>query len=373
MPRLFTVASVLIAVSILIAIWSRLSYTELVLGNRPVLDLDNYHLTAQEVLAGEHPYELSHMETLGPPSVLIPYLLTSQLSERLNRVFWTTANLLGLIVTVVLFAKTLAKKNLLLATSLLLIVSLISFPVRFSLEMGQPNLVIAGLISLVLFKKKFSGFSLAVIVLFKTFFVVSLASLVTRKKVLLSTLIFGSIMFLGTFWVIKPEFYYDFITNNLATTLAQENIQAGSLNYYNQSIVAAVARMIGSSETGSLSILFLGLGLLLCHYSKSLKIGFVSSVLVSPILWQHYIAALLPIYFLTGKYVYQSKNWSLISIFLLSITLLWVEFPWLHLHKNGVFPALLASHFLVGLFMQLWLVAKMERGSNLISDAKLTN
>lgn len=330
-------------------------------GSTPLLDFDAYITLVKSAKEGLNPYTSKGMTTLGPPPVLLYFYPFSFVKIEIGRSLTTLLNIVSGFWLCFLLAKNYYPKRKVLSFLILLALLFSSFPVRFSIGMGQPGLFIALLITCIVINKKNNINSLFLVILsvIKSFFVVSLlAFLKNNRKVVLTTLVFLSAIVLITFSFLKPEWYLYYITNNL-TRLFSTHATFSWPDYYNQSLGNTLYRL----SLGNLyRFLFLPLSLLsgvAIFLTSNFALSIVITVILSPVSWQHYYVVIFPIFVMLFATLKKSpKSFLLI---LISFFLWWIEFPWMHQANFNLLNGLLASHyFFSGLILSLLLVYKKK-------------
>lgn len=321
------------------------------------LDFDTYVLLAKAVLTGINPYTVSHMTTLGPPLVILPFVPFSYLPLGLAQFIFFILNVFSGYFLVHLLTKSIKRHRVTvyLATCLLLF---IAFPTRFSLLMGQPALMVALLIVFSLTNRRSLIYVVPTLVIFKTFFVWILLPLVkTRKKIVLMSL--GAIVFLALACspLIPPKIYIHYIRNTLLP-LTQLTKQEKMSDYYNQSLKSTLHRLnLEPYYLPITSILAIFFATRLVR-TGNLGLGISTSIFLSPIVWQHYFVSLYPLLILYFIRSGPKTRLLLAAIFFL----ISVQFP--GLHKEGLkLPAMIvASHQ----FWGLCLLIGLQLGSSTI-------
>jgi len=338
-------------------IFKKIKVLDLLSGQNPMLDFDSYYYIVQAVFKGQHPYQVSTMQTMGPPTVIIPFLPFGLFSLEWGRIIMTILNLVSSFIACFLLAKQITKKPLLLTTLVFSNLLWFSFPARFSLALGQPNLVMMLLITLLITNtnEKIKSLSFGLLILFKTFFVFPLLTLIPKQNRLLflTLAVIGGLMLLSL-QLIKPQYYYDFMTQRLIpTTISTQQIK--DVDYYNQSLKTTFARFNLSNyySVSYILLVLISLGYLLL--SKNFYAGIVISVILSPVIWQHYFVYLFPIFiFMAGK-LFKTKRYLELLVVLIGLSLMLPEFSWLQRQPATLFNSLVASHYLASALLLLFI------------------
>lgn len=323
-------------------------------GQAQLLDLQTYLRLVDDIKSGINPYTVSYMQTLGPPSVFFYFLPFSIFNIQTAKFLFTLINISCGFATCYLLTKTLLKNKL----NWFLFLTLIffsSFPTRFSIEMGQPNIVICFLISLLICipKTKYLSAVLSSIIIIKTNFLVSLLSLVKNNfKVVIKTLLGVFLLSLLLFPIIKPSIYSYYLTQKTSNFLPNETEKV--YDYYSQSVPAKLAALGFGNFTVPAYLILVLLALRQVFKSQNLILGILASVIISPVSWQHYFAVLFPIYIYS---FISSKGRSKILSFL-AFLLYWIEFPLLHSAQASILTTILSSHFLISAVILFFILSK---------------
>ncbi|HYD35753.1 MAG TPA: glycosyltransferase family 87 protein [Vitreimonas sp.] len=351
------------------AVLQRLQVVTMLTGGQPLPDFDAYYEIVRQVWLGNHPYRISTMQTLGPPLVIVPFLPFGLISIELGRSFLTLLSLGSVGATGWRLAGTWTKnhRSRLTGSLVLVVILLTSFPARFTLSMGQPNLIIAWLVTLFLttdnqFKR---GASLALAAIIKTFYGFPALSLLRfdGKSWVSFCLVFGSVLLLSLPWI-RPHYYLDFATQNFVS-LVTSTQPAVDMDYYNQSLKSTFGRFNAIDFYQPAMVGFLSVSSLYLLMRKNYPAAIVLSLILSPVIWIHYFVVLFPVIVglgaivKEGYYPLRPKLFLSLVLFVASY-LWWTEFPWIHQASKNIFTALLASHYLISAGLVLGLCVGME-------------
>ena len=97
-PWLIFLLTLFLFITQLLIFW-KIKVLDLLSGQSPMLDFDSYYYIVQAVFAGQHPYQVSTMQTMGPPTVIIPFLPFGLFSLEWGRSMVTTINLIAAFLT----------------------------------------------------------------------------------------------------------------------------------------------------------------------------------------------------------------------------------------------------------------------------------
>ncbi len=352
-----------------LAIFWKLDLFSFLLGRVQLWDFDVYHQTAVDVRAGAHPYKLSYMQTAGPPLVILPYIPFSFLPLTVARGLIILLSLVSIFGTSWLLARKVLPKYPLIFALILNFIFLLLFQPRFNFILGQPNLIIMFLITVLLTQKQlvagagssgredtlqkmFIGILFAIISILKTHYVVAWLALLKHSR---NTIAFGAVALLTAatigFFIIKPIYYQDYLTSRLSSHVAQ-SLVISDVSYYNQSLRATLARVYLADTYAVVSLIILvGAGWYVFK-SSDMAAGFLLALLISPVVWQHYMVISYPIIFLTTLSYLQHKKFPLHLGF--AAVLLLSHLPWLHEKLLSLPLGILASHYYLGLVLLLY-------------------
>jgi hypothetical protein len=337
----------------------------LITGAQPLHDFDAYYKLSGDVLRQINPYSVPYMRTWGPPLVFIYYIPFQLLDLPTARGLTSVINIISGIAICIILAKNLYKSNLLSAFLVLFLILFSSFPARFSLEMGQPNLIQALIITSILFVKKVNlkSFLLGLLISIKTYFILTIFTFVKKEKQVYykSILIAAFIAFLVSL-IIKPEYYYHYYKNTLPELL-RTGTYIAKTDYYNQTYFSTLSRLGVNFPHKEFFAIITLIGTFLLYLAANFEIAIILSLILSIVSWQHYYVVLFPIYI---KALRDSpKNFYGNLFVMLLIIFWWIEFPWLHESHLTLLNGLLASHyFLSALLLAIYIAAMHWLTSN---------
>lgn len=336
-----------------VLVFIKIDLGSFLLGKVQLWDFDVYHQTAVDVRNGQHPYKLPYMQTAGPPLVIAPFIPFSflplsvargiMISLSLAAIFATAYNLAGLITS---------KHKLLLATYLNLLL-LCLFQPRFNIILGQPNLILMYFVSLVMTTSNtvLKGILLGCFTIIKTHYIFTLLTLRNNFKTILITLMTVFFVFIISLPIIKFSFYTDYLFGRIGEHLTMSHTPT-DLDYYNQSSRVSFARIGMPSIYVLFSIgLFIGGGLYL-FWSKDLGSSFLISLLLSPVVWQHYMVVTYPILFITAIEYFKRRKFPIRLA--LAVVFLCAHIPWLHQQPYSLVGGVIASHYFWGVLLLLY-------------------
>lgn len=296
-----------------------------------------------------------------PPTSLLFFLAFTFFPKTITACVFLLSSIASLLVTVWLLTGMLFTKTKRLTAFLLFSSCFIQyFPTKFTLTLGQINLIILLLltVSFYFFRKSkdiLSGFLLGIATLVKIFpcFLILIFIKEKKWKTIVSfiiTILIGLGLTLLFFTPALISSYFGSIGGNLF-------LQGGEVSYFDQSLNSFLLRLQFSSDIRLLlRALFTGTSLFLFIKAKSKILsyfGLIFSVLIflPSFAWFHHYAILIPLLII----LWTKTRRSIEKIVLLLIYVL----TSLHIHSPEVFPSSpiwLFSHPFIGAFL-LWLFA----------------
>jgi hypothetical protein len=321
---------------------------------RNQVDFDkSYYPSVQYIREGLNPYTGSYMQTLGPPLVFLYFLPFSLMDLHTAQTVNLVINLAAGYLTCLVLAVRFFPKVKAIAFGGLSLLFYGSFLSRYSLQMGQPNLVIALLVALVISTVKFRQFLLCTLVVMKTFFVLpflpttSINSKAGRREVIKNAMSLILVLVISLLFI-KPAWYKDYSFRRFTTLqFFQTPPASNSLQYENQTFKTTLFRL----GLGNIYIyLYVGLIVfclvwLLVH--PNLEVSLLFSFIISPVLWQHYFIALFPMFVKTFVEV-RTRSYTMMWMVVAAFVLWWPDlrlWDWPVNWGTGI----LASHFFIAL------------------------
>ncbi|RJQ26510.1 DUF2029 domain-containing protein [Candidatus Parcubacteria bacterium] len=334
-------------------------------------DFNIHYYAPGLVLKGLNPYVVQDRfftQYVYPPFGLLFFLPFTFLPFLVAQKVWIVMSLMFFTASIYLIFKTLNKKySSLMGLTLTAWFFIFYFPLKFSLGMGQINLLILFLVTLSIYllnKKQdyLSGFFLAVSFVLKFFPVLFIPYLllIRRWKVLISFVFSTVILNAVTFVFLKSDITIYFWKN-----IFLDLVRSSKDYYYNQSLDGSFLRMFGQNSFSSGSVLVTALILLLVTFAviyKNIKEKkylinlhlstlIVLSLMVNKFSWQHHFVWLVIPGLFTLFYILKnklSKKYLLVLLFGFLLTSLNFSDP-------GVVPLLFQSHVLMGAFV-IWVL-----------------
>jgi len=321
--------------------------TKILLLTRPfetsvvLQDFVYYMQSIHDIQQGINPYTASHTTTLGPPVVFLFFWPFALLPLSIAQGLFVAVSILCGIGTCVLLAKLFPQYSQLRLSLLSSLLYFLSFPVRFSLSMGQPNLIFGLIVAVSLTHSLplWRGIGNALLLLTKPIYVPVLVSL-HRKSLGLTLILLGMALLLLS-QLFAPAWIERYLQQQFVPVIMSTAKPVG-LDYYNQSLHSTMARLQLISLYPGTYLLLLFAGVFVLLKTRSYAWAIVISLLLSPVVWQHYLVVLLPILVWLGAKGSSPKRWWAIGAIYL---LLWKDYPWLHIAEPTLATGLLASHW----------------------------
>lgn len=335
--------------------------TILLLWNTNLPDFGVYYFAAKTLSIGGNPYidKTLFTQLNYPPQAILPFYPLLLMQFVYAEKVWLLLSICSFLVTFILLYRWIKVNKAVF--SIVFLLTVISFPFKFTLGMGQVNAILLLCIcTFLLFLKnkstKFSALFLAIISILKLFPAIFFLPLLLTKRyrVLCVAIIFilGISLFSISFVGVNVHIYYiTHVLTNLLTT-------SGGNSYYNQSLTGLFGRL----ETPSfLSIVVRMVVILISVFiimwkktsiEKSLVLFLSMMLLINSFTWQHHLLLLLiPFYLLLSK-----KQSLLVYVYLLlSYILISTNIKSPDIYKDSWYSAIILSHATFGILF-LWLL-----------------
>jgi hypothetical protein len=301
-----------------------------------------------------------------PPLSLVIFSLLRLMPFIMAEKVWTILSLISLFFSVILIFRMYKQKLFSTLGFLILGLVCLSFPVKFTLGMGQINnfillIFVAAIYSLQQKRSYLASFLLSLSFLIKLFPAYLLLQIVVMKKwKLILTFIFSLILLSSiAFILIGPKinlYFYQHLLSGLLT--------GWKTDYYNQALTGFVGRsfahnLFSEILVGVLSLFFILISCLVIFKSRKnnelVNIGFglliTLNLIVNNFSWQHHFVFLIFPFLITLFYIQKLKN---NRKFLITLFIAYVLVSFNLVHTNNV-PVLLQSHVLYGAIL-LWII-----------------
>lgn len=325
-------------------------------------DFSVFYQSVLHLHQGGNPYTNNQLFTQinYPPVTLLLLTPISFFDFELAQKLWLLFSVGSLALSLLLLSNVFRVSSFI--TILIFTASVVSFPFKFTLGMGQINIIILLCISLFFYsvthgKKVQGGFFLALASLLKIFPAIIILSQLKKKdtKLVLSFLIFTLLYICLSLLFFGYEIHAYYIQKILLSLFSEP---VGGV-YYNQSITGFLSRLhIPMILLTPIRLLLLGITVVSLLKRKDnflyISILLITTVfLLNSFTWQHHLILLvLPYYFLLSY-----KNASSLKIIMLCITyiLLAINIKNPEFFSQTLLGNIMLSHGFFGTFL-LWLM-----------------
>ncbi len=355
--------TIFVLLSLVISLFIKLGYFNYLFQGAKMIDFEAYYLLSKDVRSGINPYKVSHMQTLGPPSVILTYLPFSFFTSEVASSLFFLINIIFGFLSLLLLAGHYFQKNKFISFLGLSTLFFSAFPTRLSIENGQPMLLVTFLVTAVIIRPKniINAPILATLTMVKTYFGLTIFSFLRKEKIIsLKTIYYLVSFIIISFLLIKPQWYQYYFETRLPR-LAFDKSQVVGLDYYNQSLNSTLQR-VGLESTNSYQyVLVLIVSALIIYLFSNFLLSIVIATIISAVSWQHYFTVFFPIFVSTFFAV--KKNFKKVIILTFAFLLWWIELPHLHKASSSLINGVLASHYFVTGLVLAGLIATQEWAS----------
>ncbi len=315
-------------------------------------------LAAKDLLTSSNPYQNPQIFTgVGyPPNTLLFYLPLTIMNYQLAQNLFTLLSLLSILGIIYLSLNLLKIKPTYILEISIFIVVIIAFPTKFTLGMGQNNLItfFLLLLSFYLYLKKnykWTGIVLGLSFSFKTIFIYFLIYYILKKewKVIvysILTLILTTIII----YLIRGNLYlYSYYTQVVLPPLSRFE---GREIYYNQGLSGFISRMVTDIDlrknlTALTSLILISVNayIIFTKNKFDLVISFtiITLLLLDSLAWQHHFVFLIFPFIVLIKY---SKSVMSIIVILSSYVLAAINVPDITFLSSNLFFATLLLYIM---------------------------
>ncbi len=350
---------------IICVVFYKLNLGALLIGQQPLPDFDTYYQIAHDVASGQSPYALPYMQTAGPPLVIAPFFLLSWLPLNYARAIFTFVNLFSGIYACFLLVRYLKIARFFVGGVTLFALLLLTFPVRFSLFMGQPGLLLMLLVTIYLTTNNpiYLTYAVGLLTIIKTHFILLLISLWPKNRMAFLLSLVSIISALIIFFpVLKPRYYREFVMKKAINYAVSAQGIPNATDYYNQSLRSTLIRL-GVGEWYLFFYPAISIPIIWWLIKTGDKrAGVLSAFILSPIIWQHYFVALYPVVLLTIWPAQRRPK--IFALGTLALILMTIDLAFLHRQNLNLLSGILASHYFGGVLI-LWLLVTIHRKTKL--------
>jgi hypothetical protein len=301
-----------------------------------------------------------------PPFVTILFFPFSFFSIVTASKIWVLFSIFFLLLTLHLCFKLFKVRFLSLTAMILSSLAFIYFPVKFTLGMGQINILVLLFVALTFYfyiknKDLYSGICLGVSIMLKLFPVLLILYFLFLRK--FKILIFAMLAFISlggiSYLFIKPEinnYYWQHLFSVLSSV---------PVDYYNQALSGFLARSIDSITNRDFLRIVISIFLIMFSFwvilrknkrdfsRKTLEFGslITLNVFINGYSWQHHFVWLILPFLITFFYI-KDKRLDVGNYILLGVCYL---LTCINIENFTFYPAVIQSHMFYGAVM-LWLM-----------------
>ncbi|HVT00963.1 MAG TPA: glycosyltransferase family 87 protein [Patescibacteria group bacterium] len=325
-------------------------------------DFSSYYYGPKFAFSGLNPYlggKVFFTPFSYPPIVLLFFTPISLLPFFVAQKIWIAISIM-LLISVIYLIFSMYRQDL-FSNKALILYSLvfISFPLKFSLGMGQINIIVLFLVVLSIYylhhqKYVFSGGIMGLAISLKLFPILIIPYFIIRKKTkVLAGMFFAMIALFSIAAIIFPHLNYYFFSNTLPSLLS-----GWKGDYYNQAVAGFLTREVKNIPLRNgirymIDLLLIAVSFFAIAKQKSVKMEMINleigliiilSILINSFSWQHhYIWSILP--FLFAFFYITSKELSKYLLIALGISYLLIASNYTYPQN---LPLFFQSHVLYG-------------------------
>jgi alpha-1,2-mannosyltransferase len=337
---------------------------------RILIDFGVYYEAVKTTFSGFNPYLYLYQKTIPfnyPPSFISLFTPLTSISPHLSQILFTIISILALILSVnILFCFFPAKYHK--YKYLILALTFQNFPTKFTLVMGQINLIVLLLLILAFYKEKKGNWlqsglfwGLAISLKLTPVFLIVYFLVKKEFKLILTGLL--TFLILTLFSITLFPHTQSYYSRVLPSLLSMQNL---SPVLYDQSLQAFLTRLnLGkfSKTIADLAVLTL-LAMIIWKYIKKKgnnrfqDLNFYSALLIlmtigSSFAWQHHFVTLFPAFICQSIHVLRNRNIKRGLLLLICAILVGYHFP--EIANPSTSNPLLVSHTLLGCFILFFL------------------
>lgn len=332
---------------LLVGIYAAYSVLRIISNTAP--DFSVYWGVAKNALSGKGIYGDPHLFTgYGyPPYSVLPYLPLALLPYTVSQSIWVIGSFIALIVSVLLSFKLYYPKASLQTKAVASALAFLAFPSRFTLGMGQSNLIVLFvLLSSLVYR---SGLLLGLAWILKPQLMILAPILVWKREWKMLTfagvIVSAAIVLTGISFGWQP--YEQYFTKELPRLMEFR----GREIYYNQGIEAFVSRLGMPSLSVILKIMVVGMAAFALHkqsFVNAMPLGLSLLLLIMPLSWQHHFVLLIPAMIFLWRIQRSVLFW--IALVLISI----------NIKEPSLYGPMVLSHVFIGNVLVFWLLSRVH-------------
>jgi alpha-1,2-mannosyltransferase len=329
-------------------------------------DFTQVWISAKDLLAGKEPYLDPNLgyQNAYPPVSEIFFLPFALLSHQVALVVFTYISFASIIGSVFLSLKIVMKKipwhYFLLFTGL----SFTSFPIRFSLGMGQVNMIVLFLLLLAVYLETkatknslIAGLSLGVAIALKPIFAFFLLFFMLKKswKVVLISSFFVAFLIVTSLVFWPTQIWLSWYQTGILPSVSYKAPYI--YVYQNQGIFGFLSRLISNFNariylSRAAAVILVPLASYLAYKKKEFNLGlsfFIITLLLLDITsWQHHFVWLMFPFVVLLNYIVKTKNTGLLVLLVISYVLV----SW-NIKYDYLYPGIILSNQFYGAVI-LW-------------------
>ncbi len=327
-------------------------------------DFSAYYHVSEYFLKGINYYAHPELLTISysyPPIDFLFFVPFTFLPFQFAEFFWTLLNIFLLILSILFLTKIFKIQFFSKLNMILMALVFISFPTKFTLGMGQLNIIVMSLLCYGLWvlsqkKESLAGiiFGAAFSIKFSPVFLPFYFLIKFKKRVIIGMLIFAFINILLVLLFVPFSTTYYYIVKIAPDFL----LSSWKLDYYNQSITGVLGRSLGTGYVSIvlknvLTILFVFISFVVLFNNKKkdllttmLSFGIIItiSILFNTFSWQHHFVWLIVPFYATVFYLKKIKAKTIYYLLItIAYVLVSVNFP-----NPNILPVILQSHVFYG-------------------------
>lgn len=332
-------------------------------------DFRIYYTSALLFLEGVNPYTAKDallVPFLYPPITILIFLPFLAFSLQLAGLFWTVINIFLLLVSfyvlIILFEEKITSNSTLILFGL----TCLYFPVKYTLGMGQINILVLFVLVLFIYFYKgkriaYAGSMLSVAILLKIVPIIILPYLLLRKEFKIVFVVIFSLLFVTivSFLIFGPMIYQIY----LSAVIPELLFSPWKGDYYNQALTGLLTREITDIQLRLLLKNFISASLVFITFfilwwrrktkdpSLAISVLITLSLIVSSFSWQHHFVWLLIPYTVIFFTIREYKLPTYFYVFL-GISYILTGF---NISQTASVPTIFQSHVLYGTII-LWLL-----------------
>jgi len=328
-----------------------------ILWNSLLPDFSIFYISTKALLEGDNPYLLKDLFTQlnYPPTSLMFFIPLAFFSLSFASKIWILVSICFFVVSV--YFLHIITKSTLLHTSFLFFIFAISFPLKFTLGMGQVNMLLLLALTLFLYfihnkREKVSAIFLSLSVIVKLYpaLFYLLVVITKRWKILGVSVLIILFITLISLLLIDSKIYMYYLNNILIPLLTE--VEKGE--YYNQALSATFKRFGIEGTSVFLRLILLIITMLVIskrgRIFERFSLLLITILLINAFTWQHHLVLMLIPAFILIKEKSKTKLTFLIIGLALIISNMKNVFS-----NNDLINSIYLSHVTIGMVI-IWIL-----------------